>query len=123
MVRRVKYPRTPHLPWSHGATSDDKILRDFSVFQGRHVVVSEKMDGENTTCYSDGYLHARSPDGGDHPSRAWAKRFWAERAYLLLEGWRLCAENLAPVHSICYERLSGYLLSLSIWTAEDLCLS
>ena len=123
MVRRVKYPRTPHLPWSPGAISDDKILRDLSVFQGRHVVVSEKMDGENTTCYPDGCLHARSPDGRDHPSRAWARRFWAERAHLLPEGWRLSAENLAAVHSIRYERLPGYLLGLSIWTAEDLCLS
>jgi len=123
MVRRVKYPRTPHLPWSPGATSDDKILRDLSVFEGRHVIVTEKMDGENTTCYPDGYLHARSPDGDDHPSRAWAKRFWAERAHLLPEGWRLCAENLAAVHSIRYERLPGYLLGLSIWTGEDLCLS
>lgn len=30
MVRRVKYPRTSHLPWSPGATSDDKILQDLS---------------------------------------------------------------------------------------------
>ena len=122
MIRRVKYPRTLHLPWSPGRSADDKVLQDLSSFEGRRVVVSEKMDGENTTCYPDGHLHARSTDGRDHPSRAWAKRFWAERAHLLPEGWRLCAENLAAVHSIRYDALPGYLLGLSVWTAEDVCL-
>jgi len=122
MIRRVKYPRTPHLPWSPGGTSDDKRLHDLSAFQGRSVVVTEKLDGENTTCYADGYLHGRSIDG-DHSSRSWAKRFWAERAHLLPEGWRLCAENLTAVHSIRYKQLSSYLFGLSIWTAENVCLS
>ena len=57
MNERVKYPRTYHLPWSEGRTDDDKVLSDDSQFIGKYVVVTEKMDGENTTIYSDGYLH------------------------------------------------------------------
>ena len=54
---RIKYPRTPHLPWSLGATNDDVKQRDLSHFVGKQVVVTEKMDGENTTLYND-YIHA-----------------------------------------------------------------
>lgn len=56
---RTHYPRTAHLPWSPGATSDDVRIADLSGLTGREVVVTEKLDGENTTLYADG-LHARS---------------------------------------------------------------
>lgn len=69
---RVHYPRTPHLPWSPGASSDDVRVGDLSGLAGREVVVTEKLDGENTTLYADG-LHARSLDSAHHPSRAWVK--------------------------------------------------
>ena len=58
---RVKYPRTWHLPWSPGATADDRVLDSVSHFYGREIVVTTKMDGECTTMYSD-FLHARSID-------------------------------------------------------------
>ena len=65
---RVKYPRTAHLPWSPGATADDIYQGKLSSFEGKYVVVTEKMDGENTTLYRD-YMHARSVDSRFHPSR------------------------------------------------------
>lgn len=43
----VKYGRTFHLPWSPGAHDDDKTLSDASQFEGKHVVITKKMDGEN----------------------------------------------------------------------------
>lgn len=46
-MKRYKYPRTSHFVWSKGATSDDKILHDLSNFEGKEVVCSIKMDGEN----------------------------------------------------------------------------
>ncbi|MGC5412734.1 RNA ligase family protein, partial [Streptomyces sp. DT225] len=58
---RTHYPRTPHLPWSPGATSDDVRMTDLAALAGTEVVVTEKLDGENTTLYADG-LHARSLD-------------------------------------------------------------
>jgi hypothetical protein len=48
---RVRYPRTPHLPWSPGATDDDERILDASALEGREVVVTEKLDGETTTLY------------------------------------------------------------------------
>lgn len=121
-VDRVKYPRTWHLPWSPGATDDDRILKDLDHFAGRDVVVTRKMDGENFTGYADSSCHARSVDGRHHPSRDWAKTFWAQRAHDLPAGWRLCAENLYAVHSLRYEDLPGFVLGFSIWDEHNTCL-
>jgi len=49
---RVKYPRTPHLPWSPGASSDDVRHLNIDHFKNKQVVVTEKMDGENTSLYT-----------------------------------------------------------------------
>lgn len=48
-----KYPRTYHLPWSLGKTDDDKTLKTTEIFKNKKVVVTLKMDGENTTLYKD----------------------------------------------------------------------
>ena len=119
---RVKYPRTFHFPWSPGASSDDKTLSSVSHFVNREVVATEKMDGENTSGYSDGYIHARSLDSNNHPSRNWVKRFWSERYYNLPDGWRLCGENVYASHSIMYDELKSYFLGFSIWDGNQ-CLS
>jgi hypothetical protein len=121
-VEYVKYPRTYHLTWSPGKTEDDRTFQDLSVFEGKRVIVTRKMDGENFSGYRD-YCHARSVDGRSHYTRDWAKNFWMQRSYELPEGWRVCAENLYAVHSIKYEDLPGYLLGFSIWNEKNECLS
>ena len=88
-----KYPRTFHLPWSPGATSDDKILKDTKHFEDQYVVVSEKRDGECTTIYPD-KVHARSIDSKDHPSRHRLKQLQAEIGHLIPQGFRICGANL-----------------------------
>ena len=118
----VKYPRTYHLPWSPGISADDRVMSDLSCFEGKRVIITEKMDGENFSGYRD-YCHARSVDGRSHYTRNWAKTFWAQRSYDLPEGWRVCAENLYAVHSIRYEDLPGYLLGFSMWNEKNECLS
>ena len=51
-TNRAKYPRTPHLPWSSGRTKDDIALDSVQhLEQWKDVVVTEKLDGENTTEY------------------------------------------------------------------------
>jgi hypothetical protein len=120
---RKKYPRTPHLPWSMGATDDDKIMKNISVFESLEVVITEKMDGENTSLYSDGYMHARSLDSINHPSRNWVKNWWSSKFHDLPSGWRICGENLFAKHSIKYENLPSYFMGFSIWKEDDFCLS
>lgn len=122
-TKLVKYPRTYHLPWSPGATDDDRVMEDpDECFGGREVVVTEKMDGENCTMYSD-YIHARSLDYSSHPSRDRVKAMWAQVAHDIPEGWRVCGENLYAEHSIHYEDLSSYFQVFSIWNEKNECLS
>ena len=118
----VKYPRTPHLPWSLGGTSDDAFLFDTSHFDGLEVVVTEKLDGENTSLYRDNF-HARSVDGRGHPSRDWVKALHGQIAAGIPEGWRLCGENVYARHSIAYDDLDSYFYLFSIWNEENLALS
>lgn len=122
-TNRVKYPRTYHLPWSPGATDDDRVMEDpDECFGGREVVVTEKMDGENCTMYSD-YIHARSLEYSSHPSRDRVKAMWAQVAHDIPEGWRVCGENLFALHSIAYDDLSSYFQVFSIWNEKNECLS
>lgn len=118
----VKYPRTMHLPWSEKRGKDDRALADTSIFDGKEVIVTAKMDGENTSMYND-HIHARSLDSGTHPSRKWVKGLWSQIAYDIPEGWRLCGENLYAVHSIQYSNLDSYFNLFSIWNEKNVCLS
>lgn len=121
MTNYYKYPRTPHLPWSPGATSDDVKQVNTANFVGKQVVVTEKMDGENTTFYSD-YLHARSIDGRHHPSRDWVKKLHASMAYLIPQGWRVCGENLYAKHAIGYDHLPSFFMAFAIFDEHNRCL-
>lgn len=114
----TKYPRSPHLPWSEGGTSDDAYLFDTEHFVGKEVVITEKMDGENTTMYRDG-IHARSVDGRHHPSRDWVKALHGSICREIPEGWRLCGENLYARHSIAYDSLDSYFHLFSIWNEKN----
>jgi hypothetical protein len=121
-MSRYKYPRTPHLPWSHGATNDDKQLLNCDHFHGHEVVVTEKFDGENCTLYCDG-LHARSLDSRGHTSRDWVKRYQGEVGWTIPHGWRVCGENLFAKHSIHYTQLKSFFLVFGVYTAENVALS
>lgn len=112
--RWVKHPRSMHLPWSAGVASDDKIQHDLSKLMDGEVVVTEKLDGEQTTMYRD-HIHARSVDGVGHPSRDWVKNLWSQIAYNIPDGWRVCGENMFARHSIAYDNLSSYFFVHSIW--------
>lgn len=121
MSPRRKYPRTPHLPWSPGAHGDDVLLKNCAKFEGKRVVVTEKMDGENSSLYRDG-THARSLDSGHHSSRNLLKAWHAGIAHRIPEGWRLCGENVYARHSIVYDALPGFFFLLSVWNAQNECL-
>ena len=119
----MKYGRTFHLPHSPGIHDDDKALKDYSNFEGKRVIISLKMDGENTSGYSDGHIHARSIDSRGGEDRAWVKQFLSQILYELPKGWRICGENMWAEHSIHYHNLASYFLGFSIWNERSVCLS
>lgn len=116
-----KYPRTFHLPWSESTSNDDKVLEDISHFEGKEIVMTVKMDGENTSMYID-KIHARSIDSRHHESRNWVKNLHGKIKYNIPSGWRICGENLYAKHNILYENLIDYFLVFSIWNNKNICL-
>ena len=121
-MAHYKYPRTMHFPFSRSRTADDKMLTSVDHFQGKEVVVTLKMDGENTSLYRDG-CHARSLDSRHHPSRDWLHAFHATLAHDIPSGWRVCGENLYARHSIAYDSLPSYFMAFSVWSDENIALS
>lgn len=123
MTIRKKYPRTMNFPWSQSNSSDDVWWKDSSPFFGKQVIVTEKLDGECTSIYPDGTVHARSLETSHHPSRSWVKKFAAAFAHEIPEGWRICGENLYAWHSIFYTDLPTYFFVYGIYDDKNICLS
>lgn len=122
MENQYKYPRSHHLPFSLGLQNDDKRMSNEHCFNGKDIVVTVKMDGENTTLYRDG-LHARSLDSGHHPSRTIVKQLHGNVKHLIPEGWRICGENLQCKKSIHYTDLESFFYVFSVWNQKNEALS
>lgn len=119
-----KYPRTPHLPWSPGATSDDKYMDAAALEHFRAIgdfVVTEKMDGGNLTFYRDDF-HGRSKDSGTHAWDTAAKALWASVRYLIPEGWRVSGESMYARRSVAYENLPSVYLIFGVWDENNMAL-
>ncbi|WP_245309707.1 RNA ligase family protein [Rhizobium sp. R339] len=81
------------------------------------LLITEKMDGENTTIHRAG-SYARSPDSRYHPSRDWLKAFAAGIQLQLEDGERIIGENLYARHSVGYDNLPSYFLGFA-WIVGD----
>jgi len=117
LITMKKYGRTYHLPISPGATSDDKVMATLDGLMIGDLIITEKMDGENTTIHRGG-SHARSPDSRYHPSRDWLKAFSAGIQPQLADGERVIGENLYARHSVGYDDLPSFFLGFA-WIVHD----
>ncbi len=126
---RVWLPQADR-PIGHGASVLIQLRIGFgtglpvdSLFEEREIVVTEKMDGENTSIYADGFVHARSLDSKNHKSRDWVQKLASRVGNEgLPENLRLCGENLYARHSIAYNALPSYFMVFGIYE-DDICLS
>ncbi len=104
----AKYPRTYHLPWSPGTTSDDRIAKSVDTLLGVDLVITEKLDGEN--CGMDrGGVYARSHAA--YTTSAWSREVRALNARIgrdIPEDEMLFGENMEGIHSIEYSELTSY---------------
>ncbi len=114
-----KYPRTFHLPWSPGGTSDDKrltreeIATQFLV-PGAEYVITEKMDGSNLALTRTA-VYARSHSGAPgHRSFDGAKSLHAQVGHLIDLGTTVFGEWLYAKHSIEYTNLPSYFLLFGV---------
>lgn len=104
-----KYGRTYHLPWSPGTTSDDRISPSVETLVGIDIVITEKLDGENTGMTNDG-VYARSH--ATFTTSPWSREVrelhqWKIQGQLS-EGVFLFGENMEGIHSIEYQNLKSY---------------
>ena len=103
-----KYNRTYHLPWSPGTTSDDRISPSVESLIGIDIVITEKLDGENTGMTKDG-VYARSHAA--FTTSPWSRevRQINERIKRdISDGVFIFGENMEGIHSIEYTNLTSY---------------
>ena len=104
-----KYNRTYHLPWSPGATSDDKVSKSIDNLIGIDIVITEKLDGENCGMTNDG-VYARSH--ATFTTSAWSREVRQIHDIKvrgqLDDNVYLFGENMEGVHSIEYSNLKSY---------------
>ncbi len=108
-----KYSRTYHFPFSKGTTSDDRIQRDWESILQQEIVITEKLDGENT-CLKNTGVFARSHAA---PTRnPWAKNMWQiwEQVKNDLGELEVFGENLYGIHSIEYTHLKHHFYIFAI---------
>jgi hypothetical protein len=114
-----KYPRTFHLPYSPGATNDDKIAKDLSSLIGVEIVISEKLDGSNSCMEPTGVFarsHGQTPT---HKSFDLLKQRFYALQYSLHPNEQIFLENCYAVHSITYEELSDFCFVLGVRKGND----
>ena len=120
-----KYPRTPHLPFSEGATSDDKHITEKGLKHLKSLndlIVTEKMDGGNLTFYKDNF-HGRSLSSGTHAWDSAARALWGKMRFDIPDGWRISGESMYARRSVSYESLPSVYLIFGIWNEKNELLS
>ncbi len=106
-MQSKKYPRTYHFPFSPGTTSDDRIAYDFEYVCTQDIIITEKLDGENT-CLNQYGVFARSH--GAPTQNPWANFMWDKWRVLEHElgDLEIFGESLYAIHSIIYTNLQEY---------------
>lgn len=123
VAMKTKYPKSWHLPYSEKPTSGDRKHSTDDHFHGKQVVVTIKMDGENTSIYNDG-VHARSLDShANTEDRRWVDALRTSKVMgNLPDTHRVCGENMFYKHTCEYNNLDTLFYVFSIWD-QNTCLS
>lgn len=109
-----KYNRTFHMPYSPGGTNDDKRATSVESLIGRPIVITEKMDGSNTSLEADG-CYARTHAGAPtHASFDGLKALHANIRYKIPQRVQLFGEWCYAQHSISYSELPGYFMLFNV---------
>jgi hypothetical protein len=106
---QIQYPKTPYFPFSPSIDKDDLVI-DASVFLGKTLVVSVKMDGSNTAFHCEG-IYGRSLH---HQSFSEIKALHGRIKHNIPNGHHVFGESLVAKHSIHY---SGPLALSEIFMA------
>jgi hypothetical protein len=109
-----KYNRTFHLPWSPGATNDDKIAASVDSLLGVDIIITEKMDGSNTSLEFGGCFSRSHSGSPSHASFDGLKALHSAIKWQIPQGIQLFGEWCFALHSIAYQELPGYFLMFNV---------
>lgn len=109
-----KYPRTFHLPWSPGASKDDRIASNLDHLIGRPIVISEKCDGSNTSLEANGCFARTHSGAPTHASFDGLKALHASVKYIIEPNVQLFGEWCYALHSIAYTELPSYFMLFGV---------
>lgn len=109
-----KYPRTYHLPFSPGGTSDDKVISSIDHLNGIGLTISEKIDGSNTSLSRNGCFSRSHSGPPDHPSFDAFKALHSSIKYMIPEDIFIYGEWCWAKHSIAYNKLPAYFLMFGV---------
>jgi hypothetical protein len=114
----MKYPKTPHLPFSPGCSHDDKFIESMDrLVKSPEIVITEKLDGENS--YLDrNSCHARSEQSKDHPSRHRVKALHSQIRSQIPDHIAIFGENVFAAHSIAYENLTSHFYVFAVFDKD-----
>jgi len=116
MSDNKKYPRTYHLPWSPGTTSDDRIAKEAdlcALFEGESVI-TEKLDGENTGMPKGGVYARSHASYTESPWSVEVRRLHSILRHDIEEDVTLFGENMEGIHSIEYNLLTSYFYMFGV---------
>ncbi len=119
-----KYPRTYHLSWSKGATNDDRISDSVNSLIGIDIVITEKLDGSNSSITNKGVYARSHVDFSKNPWDREVWNIWQQIKNDLSEDVFLFGENMEGIHSIEYTNLESYFYIFgvrdnNIWISWD----
>jgi hypothetical protein len=109
-----KYNRTFHLPYSKGATNDDKIAPSIDSLLNVDIIITEKMDGSNTSLEANGCFARTHAGPPSHPSFDSLKALHASIKYKIPNNMQFFGEWCFALHSIAYNELPGYFLMFNV---------
>jgi len=125
----IKYPRTRHIEGSNEQIGDDLEKLPFDVLRGKHLVIEEKVDGQNSAISfsSDGELLLQSR--GHFLNGGYGERHFAllkqmantHRAALesiLSDRYIMYGEWLYAKHTIFYNKLDSYFMEFDVFDKE-----
>lgn len=109
-----KYNRTMHLPWSPGGTNDDKRATSVDTLLNQPLIITEKMDGSNTSLEDAGCFSRTHSGPPTHVSFDGLKALHSTVRYKIPQGIQLFGEWCYAKHSIDYRELPGFFLLFNV---------
>lgn len=109
-----KYNRTLHLPFSPGVSKDDKIAPSIELLIGSPIIITEKMDGSNTSLEASGCYARTHSSSPTHASFDGLKALHARIKDNIPASLQLFGEWCYAKHSIAYDALPGYFLLFNV---------